>query len=78
MSEFKNLGLNDLLVQATEALGFTSPTPVQQNTIPLLLSGEAQDLISLAQTGTGKTLAYLYQLILYLMLIFSLLVLQVS
>ena len=58
MSEFKNLGLNDLLVQATEALGFTSPTPVQQNTIPLLLSGEAQDLISLAQTGTGKTAAF--------------------
>ncbi|HLF46556.1 MAG TPA: DEAD/DEAH box helicase [Chitinophagaceae bacterium] len=45
------------LVQATDALGFKNPTPIQQKTIPVLLSG-TKDLVGLAQTGTGKTAAF--------------------
>ena len=45
------------LVQATDALGFTQPTPIQEQAIPVLLSG-TKDLVGLAQTGTGKTAAF--------------------
>jgi ATP-dependent RNA helicase DeaD len=54
---FAELGLNEQLVQATEALGFTTPTPVQEQSIPVLISG-TKDFIGLAQTGTGKTAAF--------------------
>ncbi len=54
---FKLLGLKDELVKATEDLGFQSPMPIQEKTIPVLLSGE-KDFVGLAQTGTGKTGAY--------------------
>jgi len=54
---FKLLGLRDELVKATEGLGFQSPMPIQEKTIPVLLSGE-KDFVGLAQTGTGKTGAY--------------------
>jgi len=54
---FKLLGLRDELVKATEDLGFQSPMPIQEKTIPVLLSGE-KDFVGLAQTGTGKTGAY--------------------
>jgi ATP-dependent RNA helicase DeaD len=45
------------LVQATDALGFVNPTPIQEQAIPVLLSG-TKDLVGLAQTGTGKTAAF--------------------
>ncbi|MFV0541175.1 MAG: DEAD/DEAH box helicase [Aestuariibaculum sp.] len=57
MSTFQDLGLNDDLLQAINALGFTAPSEVQEKAIPLLLSNEG-DLVALAQTGTGKTAAF--------------------
>ena len=57
MITFDALGLDDRLIQATNALGFTSPTPIQEKAIPVLLSG-TKDLVGLAQTGTGKTAAF--------------------
>src|SRR6476620_12429929 len=57
MMTFEGLGLDEKLVQATDALGFTQPTPIQEQAIPVLISG-TRDLIGLAQTGTGKTAAF--------------------
>ncbi|HMF71812.1 MAG TPA: DEAD/DEAH box helicase, partial [Flavitalea sp.] len=57
MMTFEGLGLSAALVQATDALGFTNPTPIQEQAIPVLLSG-TKDLVGLAQTGTGKTAAF--------------------
>ena len=57
MITFEGLGLDAKLVQATDALGFTTPTPIQEKAIPVLLSG-TKDLVGLAQTGTGKTAAF--------------------
>ncbi|MFT3747627.1 MAG: DEAD/DEAH box helicase [Agriterribacter sp.] len=57
MMTFEGLGLDEKLVQATDALGFTNPTPIQEKAIPVLLSG-TKDLVGLAQTGTGKTAAF--------------------
>jgi len=51
------LGLSSDLLKGISDLGFTVPTPVQMETIPLLLSKKT-DLVALAQTGTGKTAAY--------------------
>ena len=57
MTTFSELGLNEKLVKATDALGFVNPTAIQEKAIPVLLSG-TKDLIGLAQTGTGKTAAF--------------------
>ena len=57
MATFDELGLDAKLVKATDALGFTQPTPIQEQAIPVLLSG-TKDLVGLAQTGTGKTAAF--------------------
>jgi len=57
MNEFEGLGLNENLVKAVHDLGFTTPTPIQQKAIPILLSGTT-DFVGLAQTGTGKTAAF--------------------
>jgi ATP-dependent RNA helicase DeaD len=57
MTAFKALGLNDQLVQATTDLGFEIPTPIQEQAIPILISGTT-DFVGLAQTGTGKTAAF--------------------
>ncbi|MGN6491729.1 MAG: DEAD/DEAH box helicase [Agriterribacter sp.] len=57
MMTFEGLGLDERLVQATDALGFKQPTPIQEKAIPVLLSG-TKDLVGLAQTGTGKTAAF--------------------
>src|SRR5688500_2088526 len=57
MMTFEGLGLDAKLVQATDALGFTTPTSIQEKAIPVLLSG-TKDLVGLAQTGTGKTAAF--------------------
>jgi superfamily II DNA/RNA helicase len=52
---FKELGLEPALVRVCESLGFSEPTPIQNQTIPIILDGE--DLIACAETGTGKTAA---------------------
>lgn len=54
---FADLGIRPLLVDALAHNGLTEPTPIQSRTIPALLAG--QDVIAQAQTGTGKTLAFL-------------------
>lgn len=54
---FEELGLRSDLIKAVTELGFVNPTPIQQQTIPLL-AGERTDLVALAQTGTGKTAAF--------------------
>jgi len=54
---FKALGLHPSLVRATREMGYSEPTPVQAEAIPAILAG--RDLIATAQTGTGKTAAYL-------------------
>ncbi|MEQ1813016.1 MAG: DEAD/DEAH box helicase [Candidatus Nitrotoga sp.] len=57
MSAFKTLGIADDLLQGITAMGFETPTPVQETVIPVALEGD-NDLIALAQTGTGKTAAF--------------------
>jgi ATP-dependent RNA helicase DeaD len=56
MPEFQELGLDKRLVDALTALGYEEPTPIQRETIPLLLQG--RDLLGQAATGTGKTAAF--------------------
>ena len=58
LSTFSNLGLSNPLIDVLNNLGFTTPTPVQEQAIPLLLSDTPIDFIGLAQTGTGKTAAF--------------------
>ncbi len=53
---FQELGLIDPILHALNAEGYTNPTPIQQQAIPILLKGS--DLIGIAQTGTGKTAAF--------------------
>src|SRR4051812_48887259 len=55
-STFADFGLNDLLLKAIKDAGYTTPTPIQAQAIPLLLEG--RDLLGCAQTGTGKTAAF--------------------
>jgi ATP-dependent RNA helicase DeaD len=57
MNAFEALGLNENIVQAITDLGFSEPTPIQQQAVPVLLSG-TMDFVGLAQTGTGKTAAF--------------------
>jgi ATP-dependent RNA helicase DeaD len=57
MNAFEALGLNEQLIQSITDLGFESPTPIQEQAIPVLLSGTT-DFVGLAQTGTGKTAAF--------------------
>ncbi len=53
---FTQLGLSAALIQTLSDVGYETPTPIQQQTIPWLLAG--RDLIGQAQTGTGKTAAF--------------------
>lgn len=57
MEDFKKLGLSDETISTLEKKGFTKPTPIQEKTIPILLTGE-NDVIAKAQTGTGKTACF--------------------
>ncbi len=54
---FKETGLHEDILRATNELGFQEPTPIQEKIIPLILNSD-DDLIALAQTGTGKTAAF--------------------
>jgi len=53
---FDNLGLDARLLQAVASLGYAEPTPIQSGAIPLVVSG--RDVVGCAQTGTGKTAAF--------------------
>ncbi len=57
MSNFKQLGLSDQLLEVLGKIGFDKPTEIQEKAIPILLE-DASDFIGLAQTGTGKTAAF--------------------
>lgn len=53
---FENLNLIEPILKALQQEGYTSPTPIQEQSIPILLQGK--DLLGCAQTGTGKTAAF--------------------
>ncbi len=53
---FADLGLSETLLRALSAAKYTTPTPIQERTIPALLQG--RDVLGIAQTGTGKTAAF--------------------
>ena len=57
MNAFEAIGLKQELLQSITDMGFTTPTPIQEQAIPVLLSG-TMDFVGLAQTGTGKTAAF--------------------
>lgn len=57
MITFDALGIEEGLLNSISSLGFTTPTPIQEKAIPVLLQG-TKDFVGLAQTGTGKTAAF--------------------
>ena len=59
--QFEDLNLNKTLLNALNDLGYIYPTPIQKETFSVLMSGK--DAVGIAQTGTGKTLAYLLPLL---------------
>ncbi|SHM43597.1 ATP-dependent RNA helicase RhlE [Cyclobacterium lianum] len=61
MQSFENFKLNSQLLNAIKDIGYTRPTPIQEKAIPLALAGH--DILGIAQTGTGKTAAYLLPLL---------------
>lgn len=62
--EFKELNISKQILMALEEAGFDQPTPIQAQSFPIIRSGK--DMIGIAQTGTGKTLAYLIPLLMKL------------
>ena len=56
MATFAELGLSEKTLDAVETLGYSNPTPIQEQAIPLVLEG--RDVIAAAKTGTGKTAAF--------------------
>lgn len=62
---FKDMGLHDFLLETINKSGYTTPTPIQQNGIPVIKAG--RDLMACAQTGSGKTAAFLLPMIQSLM-----------
>ncbi len=56
MNYFKDLGLAEPILRAVAATGYTTPTPIQNDVIPAMIS--RKDVIGIAQTGTGKTAAF--------------------
>jgi ATP-dependent RNA helicase RhlE len=59
--KFSDFGFTPSLMEGIEAMGFKTPTPIQQEAIPAILNGK--DLLGSAQTGTGKTAAFLLPVI---------------
>ena len=62
---FSNLGLPAPIVKGVRAAGYTEPMPIQQRAIPIILEGH--DLVGAAQTGTGKTAAFVLPILAHLM-----------
>lgn len=54
---FQDFNFNEQLLEGVLSMGYTTPTPIQEMTIPVIMNGD--DLIACAQTGTGKTASYL-------------------
>src|ERR1041384_5796584 len=61
LMKFSDLGLNNALVSKCQSLNFTEPTPIQKQAVPIIINGS--DLIGCAETGTGKTAAFLLPII---------------
>ena len=61
MTKFNELGLAEQLLRALDDEGYTSPTPIQQKVIPAML--DDRDVLGTAQTGTGKTAAFVLPLL---------------
>ena len=61
---FNDFGFNKQLLNAIEELGYTEPTAIQQKAIPVALNG--QHILGIAQTGTGKTAAYVLPMLMKL------------
>ncbi len=57
MTTFQDFNLPKSLQKALDEMGFTTPTPIQERAMPVIMSG--RDMMGIAQTGTGKTFAYL-------------------
>src|SRR5437016_4775723 len=62
---FRTLGLDSRILTAVQEAGYTEPTPIQSTAIPPILAG--QDVIGIAQTGTGKTAAFTWPILTQLM-----------
>ncbi|CAE6445804.1 unnamed protein product [Rhizoctonia solani] len=60
---FQSMGLNPSLLRSLLLRGFKTPTPIQRQSIPVLLSTPPRDLVGMARTGSGKTLAYMVPLV---------------
>jgi ATP-dependent RNA helicase RhlE len=61
MATFEEFGIGKSILKALDEIGFKEPTPVQEQAIPVIKSG--QDILGIAQTGTGKTAAYVIPLL---------------
>ena len=61
MATFEQFNLPKSVQKAIDDLGFTTPTPIQEKTFSVIMSG--RDMMGIAQTGTGKTFAYLLPLL---------------
>ena len=61
MTEFSDLGLAEPILRAVSAQGYANPTPIQSKVIPTMMSG--QDILGIAQTGTGKTASFVLPLL---------------
>ncbi|MFD2733167.1 DEAD/DEAH box helicase, partial [Pedobacter alpinus] len=59
---FEDFGFNKQVLNAINDAGYTIPTPIQEKAIPPILNG--QDVLGIAQTGTGKICCFTYQCIL--------------
>lgn len=57
MTSFKDLNLTKQILNALNNIGYTTPTPIQEKSFPIIMSG--RDAVGIAQTGTGKTFSYL-------------------
>lgn len=58
MATFRELGLSEEILRGIEELGFVEPMPIQEKVTPYLLGEGTEDLVALAQTGTGKTAGF--------------------
>jgi ATP-dependent RNA helicase RhlE len=64
MTTFEGFGISKSVLKALDEIGFTTPTPIQEQAIPVIKSGK--DVLGIAQTGTGKTAAYVIPLLMKL------------